>query len=187
MKNLIKFCLISTICLGLSCSESNQQQVTNAIDNTSDSISTKLSELNDTLKNVKEDIKSHIPKVEINVSKRVPISLQWISFESEKGSAEIIKKDSKWFSIKGEQTNTNNEYLKIDGRLKRLDANRISFEGTIITYIKDNNRGVPCEKTGAQVFFKKGSRSYYRLQKMENCAGGRLLDYVDIYNLHDVL
>ncbi|RZL25281.1 MAG: hypothetical protein EOO96_23015 [Pedobacter sp.] len=187
MKNLIKFCLAFTIVLGLGCSDSSQQKVTNAIDNTSDSISSKLSELNDTLKNVKDDIKSRIPKVEINVSKKVPIGLQWISFESEKGSAEIIKKADNWFSIKGEQTNNSNEYLKINGRMKRLDANRISFDGTIITYIKDNNGGMPCEKTGTQVFLKKGDRVYYRLQKMENCAGGKLLDYVDIYNLDNVL
>jgi len=187
MKNLIKSCLIFAICLGFGCSDGSQQKVTNAIDNTSDSISNKLSELNDTLKNVRDEIKSKIPKVEINVSKSVSIGLQWISFESEKGTAEITKKADNWFVIKGEQTNSQNEYLKINGRMKRLDANRVSFEGTIITYIKDNNGGVPCEKTGAQVFLKKGDRVYYRLQNMENCAGGRLLDYVDIYNLDEVL
>lgn len=183
----MKFCLILAIGLGFGCSDDNQQKVTNAIDNTSDSISNHLAALNDTLRNVKDEIKSKIPKVEINVSKTVPISLQWITFESEKGTAQILKKEGGWFSIKGEQTNNRNEYLKINGRMKRLDVNRISFDGTIITYIKDNNGGVPCEKNGSQILLKKGSRAYYRLQNMENCAGGKLLDYVDIYNLNEVL
>jgi len=174
------------ICLGLACSEAKQDKVEDAISNTSDSLNSKLNKLNDTLNKVKEDVANKLPKVEVELGQTVPISLQWISFE-EQGKAKVGKTSDGWFTIKGEQTNSNNEYLKIDGKMKRINAEQISFEGDIITYIKSNNSGMPCEKTGKQVFSKKGDRKYYRLQKMENCAGGRLLDYVDIYNLDGIL
>jgi len=176
------------VCLGLACSDSSQKKVNEVLDETSDSLVAKVDQVGDTLKKVKDDVARKIPKVEINVSKNIPISLQWISFEgNEQGTASVTKKEGGWFVIKGEQNSADQEYLKIDGRLKRLDANHISFEGTIITYIKTNNDGKPCEKTGTQNFYKKGSRSYYRLQNMENCEGGRLLDYVDLYDLDQVL
>lgn len=174
------------VCLGLACSDNNQQKVTQAITKTSDSLKAKLNRLNDTLNGVKDDVAKKIPKVEIVVKKNIPISLQWISFKTQ-GNATLEKQGDGWFNIVGEQTNNNNEYLKIDGKIKRIDQFNISFEGTIITYIKTNNGGVPCEKTGKQVFSKKAERKYYRLQNMENCAKGRLVDYVDLYDLDNIL
>ncbi|TKC05682.1 hypothetical protein FA048_18390 [Pedobacter polaris] len=174
------------VCLGLACSEAKQDKVENAIAKTSDSLNSKLNKLNDTLNKVKDDVANKIPKVKIEIERSIPISLQWISFENQ-GKATLSKENDGWFTIKGEQTNTNNEFLKINGKIKRVDQQTISFEGTIITYIKTNNGGAPCEKTGKQVFSKKGERRYYRLQNMENCAGGRLLDYVDLYDLDNKL
>ena len=176
------------ICLGLACTEAKQNKIENAIDKTGDSLNSKLNKLNDTLNKVKENVANSIPKVKIEIEKTIPISLQWISFETQKqGKATLTKSDDGWFIIKGEQENDNNEYLKINGKIKRTDKLTVTFEGTVITYVKSNNGGVPCEKNGKQVFAKKGDRSYYRLQNMENCAGGRLLDYVDLYNLDQVL
>ena len=176
------------ICLGLACSDAKQDKVENAISKTSDSLNAKLNKLNDTLKKVGDDVVSKIPKVKIEIEKSIPISLQWIGMGTEaQGNASLSKQNDGWFTIKGEQTNTNNEFLKINGKLKRIDANNISFTGTIITYIKSNNAGAPCEKIGKQTFFKKGDRNYYRLQNMENCEGGRLLDYVDLYNLDKII
>lgn len=177
---------VVAIALMLGCSESNQQKVDQAIDRTSDSLRTKLDRLNDTLKDAKDQIASKIPKVKVSVNKHVPISLQWIGFNNP-GDAEITKLDDGYFAIKGEQTNKSNEFLKIDGKIKRIDPNQIQFEGTIITFVKMNNKGVPCEKTGKQTFLKKNERTYYRLQNMTNCEGGRLVDYVDLYNLDQIL
>ncbi|MCX2572910.1 hypothetical protein [Pedobacter sandarakinus] len=179
MKRLI---LAFMVCLGLACSDASQKKVTDVIDDTSDSVSNKVDEFVDTINSVKDDIKNKIPKVAITVTKNIPISLQWISFEKQ-GTAEVTKTKEGVYSIKGEQTNANNEYLKINGTLKRTDATHFAFEGTIITYVKANNSGVPCEKKGKQVFLKKGSRNYYRLQDMENCEGGNVVDYVDLYDL----
>jgi len=183
MKNIL-FAII--VCFSLGCSENGKKKVDDVINETSDSLAAKVDRVGDTLNRVKDNIKSKIPKVEIDVVRTIPISLQWISFEAQ-GTAKLIKKDNVTYTIKGEQTNSSNEFLKIDGKIKRVDANKLSFEGTIITYVKDNNGGKPCEKTGLQIFSKKGDRSYYRLQNMVNCAGGNLVDYVDLYDLDKVI
>jgi len=175
------------VCLGLACTEAKQDKVEDAISKTSDSLNSKLNKLNDTLNKVKDNVVNSIPKVKIEIEKIIPISLQWISFEGQaQGKATLAKSNDGWFVIKGEQENDKNEYLKIKGKIKRIDKLTMSFEGTIITYVKSNNGGVPCEKNGKQVFSKKGDRTYYRLQNMENCAGGRLLDYVDLYDLDKI-
>jgi len=181
-----KILLLLVACLALGCSDNSQKKVDDIIDETSDSLAAKVDRVGDTLSRVKDDIKRSIPKVQIDVVRTVPVSLQWISFE-EQGSAKLIKKANGTYTINGGQTNNKNEFLKIDGKIKRLDANNLSFEGTIITYVKDNNGGKPCEKTGNQVFMKKDGRNYYRLQNMKNCAGGNLLDYVDLYDLDKVI
>lgn len=176
------------VCLGLACSDAKQNKVEDAITRTSDSLNAKLNKLNDTLKKVGDDVKNKIPKVKIQVERTIPISLQWIGMMAkDHGNAQLTQQEDGWFNIKGEQTNSNNEFLKINGKLKRMDANTISFEGTIITYIKTNNGGTPCEKNGKQTLLKKGDRKYYRLQNMTNCEGGSLVDYVDLYNLDGIL
>lgn len=181
-----KIILGLAISLCLACSDSNQQKINETIDKTGDSLNSKLNKLNDTLKAAKERTIDKIPKVKIGVERTIPISLQWISFQN-RGKAKLMKQEDDWYSIKGEHTNNDNEFLKIEGRIKRIDALKLQFEGTIITYIKSNNGGVPCEKKGNQVFSKKAGRDYYRLQNMENCAGGKLLDYVDLYELDRIL
>lgn len=174
------------ICLAFACSDSSEKKVNEVIDETGDSLIAKVSQAGDSLKSAKDELVSKIPKIEVNVSRSIPVSLQWISMEKQ-GSAMVTKKADGWFTIKGEQTNANNEFLKIDGKLKRIDADQLTFEGTIITYIKTNNNGAPCEKNGNQTFSKKGDRKYYRLQNMKNCEGGSLVDYVDLYNLDELL
>lgn len=183
MKKIV-LCIVISLCF--ACSDRNQQKVNEAIDKTGDSLNSKLNRLNDTLKAAKERTIDKIPKIKIGVAHTIPISLQWISFKAQ-GDAKLMKQDEGWYSIKGEQHNQENEFLKIDGRIKRIDPSRLQFEGTIITYVKMNNDGKPCEKKGSQTFLKKNDRTYYRLQNMENCAGGRLVDYVDLYNLDGIL
>jgi len=170
-----------------SCSESSQQKVDDAVSKSSDSLKSKLNKLNDTLREGARDVINKIPKVKVEIERTIPISLQWISFEEAKGSATIANEKDGWRTIKGEQNNTANEFLKIDGKIRRTDQFNVAFEGTIVTYIKSNNGGKPCEKTGKFNFLKKGDRPYYRLQQMENCAGGRLVDYVDLFELDKVL
>lgn len=109
-----------------------------------------------------------------------PVSLQWISWEK-KGRATITPGTDGWYTIKGNQSNKENDYLKIEGKIKRLSEKELEFEGTVETRVSHNNAGEPCIKKGKLRFFAKGNRTYYRMQDMENCAGGNLVDYVDIY------
>lgn len=182
-----KIFLIGFATILFACNNDKQQKVNDAIEQTSDSLVSKLNKANDTLRSAADSLKDKLPKIAIETYKEVPITLQWIAFESSEGKAKIKNTGNGWYTISGEQTNSANEYLKINGKLKRLDANNVSFEGTIITYVKANNGGKPCEKNGKQTFAKKGDRRYYRLQQMTNCEGGRLVDYVDIYDLDQVI
>ncbi len=109
-----------------------------------------------------------------------PISLHWISWDKP-GKATVTPLGDGWFKIVGQQKKNDQNYLKIDGKLKRIAANELEFEGTVETRTETTNNGEPCVKDGKQRFFGKDGRTYYRLQKMENCEGGMLVDYVDIY------
>lgn len=109
-----------------------------------------------------------------------PITLQWISWD-QPGSALVKPLDDIWYSIKGSQKNKEGDYLQIDGKIRRLDQKTLEFEGTIITKVNYNNNGQACVKEGKQIFYGKGSRSYYRLQNMGNCEENNVVDYVDIY------
>jgi len=109
-----------------------------------------------------------------------PISLHWISWDK-KGTAEVIPDQDGWYKISGSQLNEDREYLNIEGRIRRISAKELEFDGIVVTRVKMNNGGEPCIKKGLQRFYGKGSRTYYRLQNMENCSGGNLVDYVDIF------
>lgn len=109
-----------------------------------------------------------------------PISLHWISWDK-KGKATITPAEDGWYTISGSQLNENREYLNIEGKIRRLSEKELEFDGVIETRVKINNAGEPCIKKGVQRFFAKGNRTYFRLQNMENCQGGNLVDYVDIY------
>jgi len=109
-----------------------------------------------------------------------PISLHWIGWDK-RGKAEVKPGTDGWYSISGSQTNADKEYLNIEGRIRRISEKELEFDGIVETRVLTNNGGEPCIKQGLQRFYGKGSRTYYRLQNMENCAGGNLVDYVDIY------
>lgn len=109
-----------------------------------------------------------------------PISLQWIGWDRP-GKATLTPDSAGWYGISGSQLNADREYLNIDGRIRRVSDKELEFIGTVETRTRVNNGGEPCIKKGKQRFFAKGARTYYRLQNMENCQGGNVLDYVDIY------
>lgn len=109
------------------------------------------------------------------------LSLQWISWE-ELGEAEIRSLGDNTYSITGEQRNPdNNDYLKINGTLEPISDKKLIFEGTIESQISHLNQGEPCVKEGIKIFESTKNRKYWRMQDMENCEGGMVTDYVDIY------
>lgn len=126
-----------------------------------------------------EDIKKPSP---LKTGKgKHPITLQWISWDKP-GYVDITPVEDNWYTILGNQTGDDgNNYLKIDGKIRRLSERELEFDGTIEILVEHNNNGEVCIKEGKQTFFAKGSRKYFRMQNMTNCEGGMLVDYVDIY------
>lgn len=106
------------------------------------------------------------------------LTLQWIGFDKP-GSVTIVPAENGWYTITGKQENGQN-YLKINGRLKPLNARELEFDGEIETRIESINNNNPCLKTGKKLFKATGERKYWRLQDMTNCDG-TTTDYVDIY------
>jgi len=109
------------------------------------------------------------------------LSLQWISWE-EMGKAEIKYIGNNTYSIVGEQRNKeNSDYLKIKGTLEPISDKELIFDGTVEHQITHLNQGQPCVKNGIQTFKSTKNRQYWRMQDMQNCEGGRVTDYIDIY------
>jgi hypothetical protein len=109
-----------------------------------------------------------------------PITLQWISWDKP-GQASVTPLNDGWYNISGRQINNKKEYLKIEGKIKRVSEKELEFDGTVETFVQANNGGKPCIKKGLQHFTATGNRTYFRMQEMQNCEGGALVDYVDIY------
>ncbi|RYY51455.1 MAG: hypothetical protein EOO06_00185 [Chitinophagaceae bacterium] len=110
---------------------------------------------------------------------RHKLTLQWISWDKP-GYADIQKADSGRYSIKGEQRNKGNEYLRISGLLTPISDEYLEFKGRIETKVIQGNAGEPCIRDGKMIFYAKGNRKYWRLQEMLNCDSV-VTDYVDIY------
>lgn len=111
---------------------------------------------------------------------RHKITLQWISWD-EPGFADISKAEDGWYIIKGEQIGKpEEEYLRIDGKIKPVSKTELLFNGTIEMKVLEGNNAEPCLRTGSKVFLTKGNRKYWRLQDMLNCDKV-VTDYVDIY------
>ncbi len=109
-----------------------------------------------------------------------PISLHWIGWDKP-GKATVTPAGNGWYTITGKQVKDERNYLSIAGKIKRLSEKELEFDGTIETRVETIYGGEPCVRKGAQRFFGKGTRTYFRMQNMENCEGGNLVDYIDIY------
>jgi len=107
-------------------------------------------------------------------------SLHWISWQKF-GNVNIKKINTKKYSIKGSQKDDKGNYVTIDGILIPVVKGKLSFTGEIVTRTSGNNNGIACVKKGTYTFLCSPDRKYWRLQEMENCEGGSLVDYVDIF------
>lgn len=129
--------------------------------------------------------KAAAPVAPSNTSKFIgkhALTLQWISWD-EPGSVMITGGDGGWYKISGQQVDRKNRqnYLKINGKIRRLSPSELEFDGIIETKVETINGGEPCIRTGKKIFKATGTRKYWRLQDMINCEGGLVTDYVDIY------
>ena len=107
-------------------------------------------------------------------------SLHWISWQ-DFGSVVVKKINTNKYTIKGSQKDNKGNYVTIDGILIPVVKGQITFVGEIITKTSVNNVGIACVKKGKYTFICSPGRKYWRLQEMENCEGGFLVDYVDIF------
>jgi hypothetical protein len=108
-------------------------------------------------------------------------TLQWIGWEKP-GKAQITKKTDSTWSIQGEQRGEGTDFVSIQGTLKMVSPRELTFDGTILTKVSHIYEGKVCERLGTYHFLAKGTRKYWRLQEMDNCAGGdHAVDYVDIF------
>jgi hypothetical protein len=110
------------------------------------------------------------------------IALQWISSdENPPGSVFITKLSENKYKIEGGQKSTvNSDYLIIKGILTPINTNELIFEGTLIYQVEFNNSGLPCDKSGKQIFKSTLNRKYWRMQEKTNCDG-IVVDYIDIF------
>lgn len=109
------------------------------------------------------------------------LSLQWISWEKF-GTVTISKTDTlNIYDITGTQFGDDNkDYLKIHGKIKPLDNNKLEFTGVIEIKVNYLNKGNLCLRKGKFIFLATGKRKYWRLQEMDNPCD-EVVDYVDIY------
>lgn len=108
------------------------------------------------------------------------LTLQWIGAEKP-GSVFIVDKGKGIYTVKGEQKNVSGDFLSIEGTLQIVNSKELRFEGKITSNVSHINGGKPCLREGVQTFKATGTRKYWRLQKMTNCEGGMVVDYIDIY------
>lgn len=188
MKQLKFFAVgVVSICL-MSCQQPiketrTDEKITDSLDRSHDVVSAR--DTVDTIASSPDSPTSLVhtdlpPKFAIREGKH-SLSLQWISWEK-MGEVEIKHLGDNKYSIEGEQRNqTNDDYLKIKGTLAPISEKELIFDGTVEHQISHLNQGQPCVKNGKQIFKSTKNRKYWRMQDMQNCEGGMVTDYIDIY------
>ncbi|HEX7366149.1 MAG TPA: hypothetical protein VF273_03580 [Pelobium sp.] len=190
MKNL-KIISYVVLLIFASCGgrTNNDQQKADSLKHENDSLKQKIAETKFVEDTIIKNAEGENPEIQpsevksINKDKRGgihPITLQWIGW-NKPGYADVKPLEGDWYSISGLQKNKQGDFLRIKGKIRRINEKELLFNGTIITKVKYNNNGKECVKNGVQTFYAKGNRDYFRLQDMSNCEGGMLVDYVDIF------
>lgn len=106
-------------------------------------------------------------------------NLQWI--DRPPGVAKVTEPTKGELRLDAEQRNDQGDRAAVEGRITKVSTKHFVVEGTVTTQVSHNYDGKPCVKSGTFTFRITGKRPYWRLKEMENCAGGRLVDYVDVY------
>lgn len=125
-----------------------------------------------------ESLNANSKKKEIRVGKH-NLTLQWIE-SKQTGIATIQKESAGLYFIKGEQRDSLENYLTIEGKIRVISFSELHFEGEIISRISHIFEGNPCLRKGKQIFKAHGKRKYWRMQEKLNCDGV-VTDYVDIF------
>jgi len=108
------------------------------------------------------------------------LTLQWIGTE-DPGTCTFELETEGVFYVVGSQKNENGDELSIDGTLTMQGNEHLLFNGVIKSKVDHLNNGEVCIRNGEYNFKATGKRKYWRLQEMDNCEGGNVVDYIDIY------
>ncbi len=106
-------------------------------------------------------------------------NLHWI--DSPPGVARVTEPVKGEVRLDAEQQNAQGDAASVTGRVTKVTTKTFELEGTVTTKVSGNYGGRACVKTGRFTFRITGKRKYWRLKEMDNCEGGRLVDYVDVY------
>ncbi len=102
--------------------------------------------------------------------------LQWIDgkgvceFKNVNGELRVTGK----YELKG-------DFVSLDASVDVVNDKEIVLNGTIITKVSHINQGKECKREGKYMFRSTKGRKYWRMQNMDNCEPGNVVDYVDIY------
>jgi hypothetical protein len=108
------------------------------------------------------------------------LTLQWIGFDNP-GTCNFELEAEGVFYVVGSQKNETGDELSIDGTLTMQGNAHLLFNGVIKSKIDHLNNGEVCIREGEYNFKATGTRKYWRLQEMDNCEEGNVVDYIDIY------
>ncbi|MBU0514525.1 MAG: hypothetical protein KJ621_07100 [Proteobacteria bacterium] len=109
-------------------------------------------------------------------------SLQWISW-TRFGIARVFDKDGTLHVSayqRGRRGKKKNDYVRMRGRIERLDRRSFVFVGTIVTRVYHINKARPCVRRGRMLFRITGRRRFWRLKSIKNPCD-MAADYVDIH------
>lgn len=114
-------------------------------------------------------------------------TLQWISWDHPGTVTIEPPSEDGWYAVIGRQERragydpNSKDYIIIQGHLKPITDKKLMFRGFVEHQMETLNGGKPCRKEGEQIFLSTKGRKYWRMQDMQNCEGGMITDYIDIY------
>lgn len=168
-KNLI---LVTTGILIFSCSK--KENPTTESTNTTDSVNTVRTKINDSIKvlNSKNRFKdfsgSHKFIYQNDSSPKYSGSVNFTKIEGERDN----------YTLSGDIKSGKNN-VSIKGFVQVLSPKSMNFTGEITQSISDNDNGKPYTRKGTKTFMSKDGGKTYRLQDMVNGSG--FVDYIDIH------
>jgi hypothetical protein len=106
-------------------------------------------------------------------------NLQWIG--TPPGVAKVTAPVKGELQLEAVQENTKGDFATVTGRITKVTTRRFELDGTVKTKVSYVNGGKECVRSGHFTFRITGTRKYWRLMQMDNCEGGSVVDYVDVY------
>lgn len=166
-----KLVFVAIALLAFSCAKKESQEIENKTDSTKiiDSINAARTKINDSIKALNNENRFK------NFSGNHKFTHNLIKTS---GSVDFKKTGRDEYEVSG-KAKSGKDFLEIKGTAKIGSEKHISFTGSIIQSISDNDNGKIYNRKGTKTFLSKDSGKTYRLQDMVNGSG--FVDYIDIH------